>query len=589
MKKSGIFVLIIVFLAFLSYQTFKTTDYAVLKVLSPIQIVVDINDNGIQDDDETIFVGLKSFSLKLNQEQKNFAKELKISEEEAIGLGYLAQNFAKDTLADKKVKLKNKNIIIDNKNYETLLFNSGLAFNGKGNYNHIKFEEKLKKVHFLNLRIFNNKNHKYHKLTCKYGQIAHNAQIIPQGQLPKDASPCKFCFESSKNSKNSAKRKFAEDIIPYVAQSPTVFKTQSIQIFLTDFTRVLKPTNNCETDFCQVLLKEIDSAQNSIDFAIYGYTKIPKIQTALDNAQKRGVKIRFVYDLDDQGLNIYPDTLALSQVLKNNNSDKLKQIMHNKFFIFDKKTVLTGSANISNTDLSGFNSNAVVLINSSQVAEIFSKEFEQMFSSKFHKEKIKIDGTENINIDGEDFSIYFSPQNHAITDNIIPLTDNAKKYIYMPIFLITHKGLAESLIRASNRGVAVKVILDATNAHGSYSKHKFLRQNGVLVKTENFAGKLHSKSIIIDDMYTIIGSMNFSRSGENVNDENVIIIKSPEIANFYKTFFQYLWKRIPDKWLTKNARAESPDSIGSCCDGVDNDFDGKIDMQDDSCVFKKYK
>lgn len=84
-------------------------------------------------------------------------------------------------------------------------------------------------------------------------------------------------------------------------------------------------------------------------------------------------------------------------------------------------------------------------------------------------------------------------------------------------------------------------------------------------------------------MYTIIGSMNFSRSGEGVNDENLLIIKDPQIAGFYKTFFQYLWKRIPDKWLKYNARAESLDSIGSCTDKIDNDFDGKIDSADDSC------
>jgi phosphatidylserine/phosphatidylglycerophosphate/cardiolipin synthase-like enzyme len=112
---------------------------------------------------------------------------------------------------------------------------------------------------------------------------------------------------------------------------------------------------------------------------------------------------------------------------------------------------------------------------------------------------------------------------------------------------------------------------------------KQLRQAGIQVKTENLAGKLHSKSMIIDDTYTIIGSMNFSKSGENENDENLLVIRDRQIAIFYKTFFQYLWKRIPDKWLKLNARAESYDSIGSCNDGLDNDFDGKIDKADDSC------
>ena len=108
-----------------------------------------------------------------------------------------------------------------------------------------------------------------------------------------------------------------------------------------------------------------------------------------------------------------------------------------------------------------------------------------------------------------------------------------------------------------------------------------------VVKTENYAGKLHSKSIIIDDKYLVIGSMNFSLSGENKNDENVIILENPELAKEYRIFFEYLWKKIPDKWLKMTARAESPDSAGSCSDGIDNDFDGNIDLKDEGCKVKK--
>lgn len=599
MKKVSIIILITAFLAFLGYQSFKTTNYDVLSVNSPTQIVVDINQNGVIDDDETVSIeNVEAFSTKLSDNQKELARQLKISDEDAIGLGYLAQNFAKETLLEKKVKLKNNVIRIDNKNYKTLLLNSGLAFVDSKPGNQKKFQENLKKVRVLNLKIFNNKSHKYHKLTCKYGLLAHNAQLLPQNQLPKDAKPCKFCMVKNNGNKKTALLKPTEDIIPNIPQAPTVFKSGNIKIFLTDLTRTLKPSKTCNTDVCRALINEVNSAQSTIDFAIYGYTKIPELQAVLEKAQKRGVKIRFVYDLDQKNGNIYPDTLYLAKIFKNSRADsdisgQKSKIMHDKFFIFDNKKVLTGSLNISSTDLSGFNSNATALINSPQIAEIYSKEFEQMYSGKFHKQKSKIKDKEHINIDNSanlsDFSIYFSPKDKAITQKVIPLIDGAQKYIYMPTFLITHKTLADSLVRASNRGVIVKVIIDATNAHGRGSKHKFLRNNGIEVKTENFAGKLHSKSIIIDDKYTIIGSMNFSQSGENINDENLVIIKNPEIAKFYKTFFQYLWKRIPDKYIKYDARGESLDSIGSCHDGIDNDFDGKIDMQDDSCKirFKK--
>lgn len=131
---------------------------------------------------------------------------------------------------------------------------------------------------------------------------------------------------------------------------------------------------------------------------------------------------------------------------------------------------------------------------------------------------------------------FFSPQNKIITKEIIPLINNANNYIYMPIFIITHSELAKSLINAKQRGVDVKIIVDATNPNATKSKIKLLRNSGIEIKTENFAGKLHSKSIIIDDKYIISGSMNFTNSGENKNDENVLLIENYKLANLQKFF-----------------------------------------------------
>lgn len=594
MKKTSITLLILFFLSFVFYQTQKSTEFNVLKIVSPTQIVVDKNQNNVEDEDETIVLdNIKSFNIKPDKAQAVIAKQLKISEEDAIGLGFLAENFAKETLEGKKVKLEKSSIVVDNKVYSKMLLESGLALK-EGSSPSLELLKKVEKVRKLKLVILNNKNHKYHKLTCKYGILAHNSQLIPAMQLPKDAKPCKFClvkhkeYKKYENLKKKSPKSAYYDEIPFIKSPSTSFESNSVKIFLSDMTKTLKPSNSCTTGICRALVEEINSAQTSIDFAIYGYTKVPAIQNALQNAQKRGVKIRFVYDLDKNGQNIYPDTNYLANLFTDSNHDLTDKLMHDKFFIFDGKTVLTGSANISNTDMSGFNSNAVTVIKSEKIAKIYSNEFEQMYVGKFHKKKSKTTDK----ADG-DISVYFSPKDRAITCQVIPLIEGAQKYIYIPAFLITHKDLTQSLIDAHNRGVAVKVILDSTNTHSGASKLKILRESGIQVKTENFAGKLHSKSIIIDDCYTVIGSMNFSKSGENENDENLIIIKDRDVAIFYKTFFQYLWQRIPDKWLKLNARSESYDSIGSCNDAIDNDFDGKIDKNDDSCrayqVLKKRK
>ena len=90
-------------------------------------------------------------------------------------------------------------------------------------------------------------------------------------------------------------------------------------------------------------------------------------------------------------------------------------------------------------------------------------------------------------------------------------------------------------------------------------------------------------SMVVDDNYTVIGSMNFSNSGNKRNDENLIVIENPNIAKHYRKFFMYQWDKIDEKWLKYNARAEGKDSIGSCYDGLDNNYDGLIDNADPAC------
>ena len=68
-----------------------------------------------------------------------------------------------------------------------------------------------------------------------------------------------------------------------------------------------------------------------------------------------------------------------------------------------------------------------------------------------------------------------------------------------------------------------------------------------------------------------------------LNDENLIILENSQAAILYRNFFEYLWKKIPDKWLRGFPRAEGLDSIGSCSDGLDNDYDGLIDGEDEGC------
>ncbi len=601
MKKFSIILIISMLIIFTSCILYTKNSVKVIKVYSPSQIALDLNKNGKVEANEKFTVdGITTFTSKTSASQKNLAESMGVDEETALAIGYFAEKYAQSLLEDKNVKYKkldNKNVIIklNGKNYNKIIKNSPFAIKNKQPANKKGFEKQIKLAKTYQLKIYNNKSNKYHRLNCKYGQLAHDFVIIPKNQLPKEAQACKVCEDAVQKVVNTPKNnQFSEEQEIIKTTKPEKFELsqEKIKIFLTDLTTMFTPNSKCTTNYCLALVEQINNTNKTIDMALYGYTDIPDITIALQNAIKRGVSIRLVYDVNANGSNFYPDTFNLASLLNGSKADYgepnyQSSIMHNKFFIFDRKVVLTGSANISTTDISGVNSNAIILIKSSEIAEIYEKEFNQMYENKFHNKKSKIENTENILLGDSIVSVYFSPQDNIIDTILIPYINNAKNYIYIPTFVITHKNVTQALINAKERNVDVKIILDATNANNTHTTHERLRRHGIEVKTENFAGKMHSKSVIIDDKYTFIGSMNLSKSGTSRNDENIVLIENPNIAKFYKNFFLYVWKKIPEIWLTKNVASESHDSIGSCYDGIDNDFDEKIDFEDSGCLQKK--
>ena len=576
---------IVIFTAFSVFITIKKQTTPVIKIISPDILQIDFNHNRRAENTETICIpNVEVPSLDFKKGQPKFLKAY--NETDAIKLAYLANEFAKETLYLKNVKLKYTKdkthnckyaeVLVDGKFYSDLLVENGFA-SKFGQFNNENLKENMAKQ--ADLVIFNLKSNKYHTLNCEYGQISSDHTIIQKSQLPKDAKPCQYCH---------IKKPIKEQ--PKIKSYKSIASDGNIKMIITDFTTILKPNKNCNHEVCKMIEQEVNNAKESIDIACYSWSNIPNIVSAIKNAYKRGVRIRIVYDATTRPYKDYIDEIKNILNLSRESKSDFKEgqiaftdrLMHNKFMIFDSKIVTTGSMNYTNTGLSGFNSNIIFLINSKDIAKLYEAEFEQMLSGKFHNEKTSTKLSNQFIIGNTRISVYFSPYDKG-SKHIIPLIDNAKKYIYAPIYLITHDSISKALIRAKQRGVDVKVIIDATNTSANHTKHSELRKNNIPVKTETFAGKLHSKSMIIDDKYIIAGSMNFSNSGENWNDENLLIIENSNFAQIYKDFFNYLWTKIDDKWLRLNARSESSDSIGSCFDGIDNDYDGKIDMEDFGC------
>lgn len=138
--------------------------------------------------------------------------------------------------------------------------------------------------------------------------------------------------------------------------------------------------------------------------------------------------------------------------------------------------------------------------------------------------------------------IYFPPYKDAHLP-IIRLYDSAQRYIHLAIYSLTKDEFAEALIRAHQRGVEIKVLIDKAQAGNQYADDEKLEEAGIEVRRDKAGGLMHNKFCVIDDLIVYTGSYNHSESATTKHDENYIIIKDIGIAHIYETQFQKLWEK----------------------------------------------
>ena len=134
------------------------------------------------------------------------------------------------------------------------------------------------------------------------------------------------------------------------------------------------------------IVKAIDSSILSIDLAIFDFTA-QDIKSAFDRAKNRGVKIRIVAD-SRQAKGVH----SVIQTLINEGFDiKIvhgigRGIMHNKFAVFDKKLLVTGSYNWTN-NAEHFNYENAIFITDLNVIMQYQKDFDNIWGTAPNIEK----------------------------------------------------------------------------------------------------------------------------------------------------------------------------------------------------------
>lgn len=284
------------------------------------------------------------------------------------------------------------------------------------------------------------------------------------------------------------------------------------------------------------LADAIDTAQVSVDMAVL-QLNLWSIRDALIRAHRRGVQVRVVIESD------YQDEDEIQALLDADIpvlGDRREGLMHNKFTIVDRQEVWTGSMNYSTSD--GYrNNNHLIRIRSAELAQDYLVEFEEMFNDDaFGPGSPANTPKPELNINGVNIQVCFSPDD-GCAERLERLIASAQHSIHFLAFSFTSDPLAEALIERARTGVEVSGVMEASQLRSNAgTDFQRFQQAGINVHPDDNEYNMHHKVIIVDGRYVATGSYNFSYYAETRNDENSLIIDSPQIAAQFEAEFHRL-------------------------------------------------
>lgn len=285
------------------------------------------------------------------------------------------------------------------------------------------------------------------------------------------------------------------------------------------------------------LAEAIALARSSVAVAVY-HLDLWSIRNALITAHRRGVRVQVTTESGYINEPEIQDLLAAGIPVIGDERDSL---MHNKFIVIDEGEVWTGSMNLTVRGAYR-NDNNLIRVRSSRLAENYLAEFEEMFILGLFGDNIAAHTPHPaLTIEETFLETYFSPDD-GTADEIITLIQDAEESIHFAAFSFTSDDIAAALIERSADGVEVSGVFDEeqvqSNQGGEFDR---LSAAGIDVRLDGNPDKMHHKFFVIDEQIVITGSYNFSRSAEERNDENTIVIHNAEIAKQYLDEFKRIF------------------------------------------------
>ncbi len=276
------------------------------------------------------------------------------------------------------------------------------------------------------------------------------------------------------------------------------------------------------------LAAEIDGVQATLDIAAFEFNN-ERLTEAVIAAHQRGVQVRIVTD-DEFGVEEEESIEEFVDAGIPVVDDNKTALMHNKFMILDRQVVWTGSWNYTRNGTYRNNNNALVL-RSQRAVRAYQTEFDEMFvNGEFGARSTE--GTATFSQDGTPVRIVFAPEDDVVAA-IVQELGRAQRDIRFMAFSFTQDDIGDAMRQLGAEGINVAGIFEVRGSETEFSEMPPMFCAGFDVRQDGNPFALHHKVIIVDDHTVLTGSFNFSANATESNDENLVIIRDPDLAALF--------------------------------------------------------
>jgi phosphatidylserine/phosphatidylglycerophosphate/cardiolipin synthase-like enzyme len=315
----------------------------------------------------------------------------------------------------------------------------------------------------------------------------------------------------------------------------------------------------------------IAGASHTLDIAQYDFHLLPETAVmvcgAIREAAERGVRIRFLYNVDHRfPIPVppppEPDVQLIAELpVEGKAIAGVPDLMHHKYAIRDGEAVWTGSANWTDESWSR-QENVIAVVESLDLAARFEANYEQLWTEEVI-ERTGFEEPDPVSVNGATVRPWFCPgHGEDLSRRYARAIGRARRRVRICSPVITATPVLAVLAqRASDGPLDIAGCVDLAQIRGVV--HQWSVNGNIYWKlpllqralSRGFSGKastpweaegsphdfMHAKLTVADDT-VFLGSFNLSHSGEQ-NAENVLEIEDAALADRMATFVEQVRAR----------------------------------------------